>query len=234
MAEQQLIPARHGTATFVPAGQTIKIINTSGSQVIDTWAFALPKPEPKKGSEQQKSGHEGEEAKKGDSKQDTSKSTPAQSKKDAAQSKKEGMDLPSQEDAEKATEQGMKGGEEATKDAKGATPQKNTWGSYVPSFSKFPSIRKQGDQSAQEKAEQQQNSRTWASYFPSGKGFSNYVPQAATDSVSTFANYVCIAPTAFMKQSLTNMTAPTRSQQILHGAAAGVFEDASWSSRLER
>lgn len=42
--EIQQIPARHGTATFVPKGQVIKIINTYGKQVVDTWAFALPKP----------------------------------------------------------------------------------------------------------------------------------------------------------------------------------------------
>ena len=40
----QTIPARHGTATFVPKGHSIKIINSSGTQVIDTWAFALHAP----------------------------------------------------------------------------------------------------------------------------------------------------------------------------------------------
>jgi len=38
---KQTIQARHGTATFVPKGYTIKIINTYGRQVVDTWAFAL-------------------------------------------------------------------------------------------------------------------------------------------------------------------------------------------------
>ncbi|GME64969.1 hypothetical protein GTA08_BOTSDO04215 [Neofusicoccum parvum] len=42
--ERQSVPARHGIATFVPKGHSIKIINTYGSQVIDTWAFALHKP----------------------------------------------------------------------------------------------------------------------------------------------------------------------------------------------
>ncbi|KAF2489082.1 hypothetical protein BU16DRAFT_567267 [Lophium mytilinum] len=37
-----LIPARRGAATILRAGQTIKVINTSGHQVVDTWAFALP------------------------------------------------------------------------------------------------------------------------------------------------------------------------------------------------
>jgi uncharacterized protein len=42
----QTIPARRGAATIVRAGQKIKIINTSGTQVIDTWAFAIPSSTP--------------------------------------------------------------------------------------------------------------------------------------------------------------------------------------------
>ncbi|KAF9630549.1 hypothetical protein BFW01_g1111 [Lasiodiplodia theobromae] len=38
----QVIPARRGAATLVRRRQRIKIINTSGTQVVDTWAFALP------------------------------------------------------------------------------------------------------------------------------------------------------------------------------------------------
>jgi uncharacterized protein YcgI (DUF1989 family) len=38
---QTTIPARHGVATPLLAGQTIKIINTAGTQVVDTWAFTL-------------------------------------------------------------------------------------------------------------------------------------------------------------------------------------------------
>ena len=33
------IPARSGKATHIKKGQSIKIINTHGKQVIDTWAF---------------------------------------------------------------------------------------------------------------------------------------------------------------------------------------------------
>jgi uncharacterized protein YcgI (DUF1989 family) len=33
------IPARRGKAAFAVAGQTIKVINTHGEQVVDTWAF---------------------------------------------------------------------------------------------------------------------------------------------------------------------------------------------------
>ncbi|KAF1832557.1 hypothetical protein BDW02DRAFT_570945 [Decorospora gaudefroyi] len=38
----QTIPARRGAAILVRAGQKIKIINTHGNQVVDTWALALP------------------------------------------------------------------------------------------------------------------------------------------------------------------------------------------------
>lgn len=33
------IPARKGTAAFVSGGQLIRVINTHGQQVVDTWAF---------------------------------------------------------------------------------------------------------------------------------------------------------------------------------------------------
>ena len=35
------IPARLGKATRLDAGQSIKLINTHGSQVVDTWAFIV-------------------------------------------------------------------------------------------------------------------------------------------------------------------------------------------------
>jgi len=34
------IPARKGKAAFVSKGQSVKLINTHGSQVVDTWAFS--------------------------------------------------------------------------------------------------------------------------------------------------------------------------------------------------
>ncbi len=39
MTEQQTVPTRGGKAAHVAKGQSIKIINTHGSQVVDTWAF---------------------------------------------------------------------------------------------------------------------------------------------------------------------------------------------------
>ena len=187
MAELQTIPARHGTATFVPAGQTIKIVNTSGTQVVDTWAFALPNPDGyKEGSAEQKA--EAKESKQESSKQDTSK--PETPKKTPA---KKGQDLPSQEEAEQATQQGIKEGEQTNQ---GASQQKNTWSSYVPSLG-WSGGKQAGANGTdgQSKEQTQKNSKTWASYFPSGKGYSNYVPKAATDTVSSFANTVRISHT---------------------------------------
>ena len=42
MSSTQTVPARRGAATIVRANQKIKIINTHGNQVVDTWVFALP------------------------------------------------------------------------------------------------------------------------------------------------------------------------------------------------
>lgn len=39
MTERVTIPARHGKATFVDKGHRIKLINTHGHQIVDTWAF---------------------------------------------------------------------------------------------------------------------------------------------------------------------------------------------------
>jgi uncharacterized protein YcgI (DUF1989 family) len=39
MGEQVTIPARKGKAAFVESGRSIKLINTYGYQIVDTWAF---------------------------------------------------------------------------------------------------------------------------------------------------------------------------------------------------
>lgn len=44
MTNRQTIPARKGKAARVGRGQTIRVINTHGSQVIDTWAFNADDP----------------------------------------------------------------------------------------------------------------------------------------------------------------------------------------------
>lgn len=175
-----MIPARHGTATFVPAGQIIKIINSSGSQVVDTWAFALPKPEPKKDAQASEQKTDGQQQEKEEQPKQEAAAQPAA----AAKTKKKSINLPSQEDAEKATQQAMKEGDETSA---AAAQQKSTWGSYVPTRYLPTLKRSNSKKNTQQETEQQKDSRTWASYFPSGKGFTNYIPQAATDTVSAFA-----------------------------------------------
>ncbi|TIA77290.1 hypothetical protein D6C76_04899 [Aureobasidium pullulans] len=155
----QTIPARHGTATFVPKGSTIKIVNTSGTQVIDTWAFALPTPPKKKGpqedaqDEQDKSYQEQDEkeklnlAEEEDKKQreeekkkqeEEEKKKKKQEEKDKASKKKGnrksrgGLDLPSQEEAEAATSQQQQAAEAEAKQQ--STPTKSSWSSYLPSL----------------------------------------------------------------------------------------------------
>ncbi len=44
MAEKSVIPARKGKAAIVAKGQSIRVINTFGSQVVDTWIFCLDDP----------------------------------------------------------------------------------------------------------------------------------------------------------------------------------------------
>ena len=37
--ELEIVPARQGKAAFVKEGEAITIINTHGTQVVDTWCF---------------------------------------------------------------------------------------------------------------------------------------------------------------------------------------------------
>ena len=40
MSQLSVIPARHGKAIALARGERIRIVNTHGSQVLDTWAFS--------------------------------------------------------------------------------------------------------------------------------------------------------------------------------------------------
>lgn len=192
--DTQTIPARRATATYVPAGSTIKIINSSGTQIIDTWAFALPTPpskdddpkqqtnaqpngkpeEPAEEVEEQKPKPEETKQKTDEPKQDSPKPTPKRTK-----SKKGGMDLPSQEEAELATSQGMQPINDK-QNATNATPSKKGWSSYIPS------VNLRGNKSDAEKNQIKENSRNWGKYFSAGQGFGNYIPSKQT--ISAFAS----------------------------------------------
>jgi hypothetical protein len=120
LGEKQTIPARHGTATFVPKGHTIKIINTYGRQVVDTWAFALgAPPEDDDIDEEQK----------------------AESQDEGQLTQGETNDEPNgiTEGAENdGTEEGEanKKAEKVTEKVDGG--QKRTWSSYIPSVRRGP------------------------------------------------------------------------------------------------
>jgi hypothetical protein len=229
MPEMQTVPARHGVATFVPAGQTIKIVNTSGSQVIDTWAFALPHPDVKNGVDQQEGQQEA--PKKEDIPQPKEEEKPS---KPAKKNKKNSMDLPTQEEAEKATKEGIEKGDGSQEQSH----KKNTWSSYVPSLgwgSKNGAKQGEREQGEKDETEKQKNSRTWGSYMPSGKGFSNYVPKNASDTVSSFASTVRISIAFRDTQSeLTMGIARKRPEQVVRGAAEGLLHYARRGRRYQR
>jgi uncharacterized protein YcgI (DUF1989 family) len=42
MERFEILPARYGLAVVLAAGQVLEVINTYGTQVVDTWAFANP------------------------------------------------------------------------------------------------------------------------------------------------------------------------------------------------
>lgn len=191
----QCIPAKRGTATFLPAGKLIKIVNTSGTQVVVTWAFALPKPEEKKGDD---SAPQQETAEKEESsgKQAAAPSSPKSAKKN---NNRKSADLPSQQDAEKATREGLAQGEQSAEGSGKKGTTSSSWTGYLPSVPSVPSLgfgksnkTDTDETSAATKASQDQqtkDSKTWSSYFAAGKGFSSYIPQQASDTVSQFAGY---------------------------------------------
>jgi hypothetical protein len=169
--ELQTIPARHGVATFVPRGRTIKVINTYGKQVVSMWAFTLgPPPEEgerdeeelddeqiKKEAEQmrkaiEEEGEKGEEATKEEEKEaereePKKENEPDESKKDADDSgNSNGKETQSTEEDAKDSKQ------EAAEDPPEQAPD-------------TPDNEKTTESTAS--SSKQPNKRTWASYLPS-------------------------------------------------------------------
>ena len=171
--ELQTIPARHGVATFVPRGRTIKVINTYGKQVVSMWAFTLGPP-PEEGDDEEGEGKELDDE---------------QVKKEAEQMKK-------------AVEEEGEKGEEAAKDKEGESnepkepkkdveddseEQKRDAGSSgKETQSTEEAVESPEEEAAEDPPEQapdtldnekttestassskQPNKRTWASYLPS-------------------------------------------------------------------
>ncbi|KAF2839611.1 hypothetical protein M501DRAFT_722336 [Patellaria atrata CBS 101060] len=188
--ELQTIPARHGTATFVPQGQTIKIINTYGKQVVDVWAFALHQPPSEK--EKQAEEKEADES----SKKPEQVSTPRKSKSTENQPTKSTENLPEgNKTLQKPPEE-----EKESKDSKTSTEEKKqkdtkegksdndtlskSWTSYIPSIrSKGKATGDKAKSSAE--GSKSSTSKGWSSYIPSGKAFTSRLP--SKDTISSYA-----------------------------------------------
>ncbi|TID17129.1 hypothetical protein E2P81_ATG09684 [Venturia nashicola] len=196
IGEKQTIQARHGVATFVPKGHMIKIINTYGKQVVDTWAFALGNA-PEDGdiykNEEEVQGNAQEENGK-----ETGKGVVKEEKKEQVEGKMNQVETGSSSVAEKAedvAEEAQKEGQKAsekTKDAveeagekatEGATKvsekvdeklpanAKKGWSSYLPSVrrtnSKAPSTNSPKATSSKEAEVEEPTAKSWSSYLPS-------------------------------------------------------------------
>ncbi|KAF1942192.1 hypothetical protein EJ02DRAFT_376299 [Clathrospora elynae] len=203
--ELQTIPARHGVATFVPRGRTIKVINTYGKQVVSMWAFTLGAP-PEEGDDgegegkeldeeqvkkeaegmkkavEEDGGKEAEAPANGNDKEPKEKEESGE--KETHTAEKESQDT--KQDTEDPPEQAPdapdneKTAESTASSAK--QPNKRTWASYLPSIpyrNKADTSKPEADQKTnaeQEKAQNEENTKKWSSYLPTGKGISSYVP----------------------------------------------------------
>jgi hypothetical protein len=185
--EKQTIQARHGVATFVPKGHTIKIINTYGKQVVDTWAFALHAPpedeDIRKGGE-----NEGEQKKEG-KKPKEKKKEPETPKKDveeeaaeassSAQKTTEKVTDTTEEVADEASEKvtetteevADEASEKVTEKVEETTPKKG-WSAYIPSVrgrSKAPAATgEEQDAQSKETERTDEMGKSWSSYLTSG------------------------------------------------------------------
>ena len=206
--ELQTIPARHGVATFVPRGRTIKIINTYGKQVVSMWAFTLGAP-PEEGDDEasvedieKEAQHvkraaeeeaEGEKAPSDSAKEEQSAQKPADETSDEDEQPTSNQDDAADDPPEQApdTPDSEKPTEALTKQS-----SKRTWASYLPSIpyrnkgSANKSDAEQKPDPETEKAQNEANTKKWSSYLPTGKGISNYVPNMQVpdtkDVVSAF------------------------------------------------
>jgi hypothetical protein len=162
--ELQTIPARHGVATFVPRGRTIKVINTYGQQVVSMWAFTLGPP-PEEGEDETEGKELDEE----------------QVKKEA-----EGLKKAIEEDGGKEAEASAKGDENKENDK--PKKEEEGGGKETQSTDKTDKTddskqdaedppeqapddpedeKKQKTDESAESSSKQPNKRTWASYLPS-------------------------------------------------------------------
>jgi hypothetical protein len=194
--EYQLVPARHGTATFVPRGHTIMIRNTYGKQVIDTWAFALNAP-PKKKAQEKKTKDQAKKDESGDG--DNKQEKEASSKEAEAKENKNGGEVnteiePESKDESNKQENKKDDNKENVDDSANSSPEKakgdktgkNTWSSYLPTLRSRAGPKNTKDKEDDDEKTKQANTRKWSSYLPSGKGYTSYLP--SSEAISAFAS----------------------------------------------
>jgi hypothetical protein len=157
--ELQTIPARHGVATFVPRGRTIKIINTYGKQVVSTWAFSLHAP-PEQG-EGDDEGLDAEEIEKQteELKEEAKKEETSEQKSESIEEADRSEQKP--EDSGASRESAEEQGDEAKKVA-GETNE----GADDPP-EQAPPTPENEKASESTDGKKQAEKRTWASYLPS-------------------------------------------------------------------
>lgn len=198
--ELQTIPARHGVATFVPRGRTIKVINTYGKQVVSMWAFSLGAPPDKDEAQdeidEEKVREEAEGLKKAvevGAGEDTS-AGPKEANEDPRGNGQETKEEVDEDNNDQATTEEQDSIKNDTKDAtnngkssedREASAQqatKRTWASYLPSIpyrnkGSASNLRTEKKPNAEEEeAQNEANTKKWSSYIPTGKSFSSYVP----------------------------------------------------------
>jgi hypothetical protein len=179
IGSKQEIKARSGTATFVPKGHTIKIINSYGSQVVAIWAFALhdaPAEEEMQDERQemdeaelqgegavQSSGEEGDR----DGKQG------GQPPESPAGPKKEPPPTAAEDEGpheiEPTVQTASPANDDRQKDTSDAPGPKKGWAAYLPSV-RNRSKQHAGDPQIIDSGGEKTSSatrKTWASYLPS-------------------------------------------------------------------
>ncbi|KAK7545250.1 hypothetical protein BKA81DRAFT_284062, partial [Phyllosticta paracitricarpa] len=212
-ADIQTVPARHGIATFVPRGHSLKVINTYGTQTVDLWAFALHKPpqdeereEERRAAEEEIRSAQDEAAAATEEKEKKEKSEKSEKSRGRRDSLAEAEDREAQavkkddeDDNDSRQETGKQGAKAATErqeeEEKGTTDNNDmmstsvtstkSWGSYLPSIRGSNSKGQHTSPTAKKKANAK--GKGWLSYIPSGKSFSSYLPSSGKEALSAFA-----------------------------------------------
>lgn len=181
---KQTIQARHGVATYVPQGYTIKIINTYGKQVVDTWAFALhAPPEDSDIDKGEKENNDASKERQTDEPENKPEQTSGEgeegvtagSARTAVDDVKEVKEEPAEaigDSAKEATEEPKETTEEAPdapqnpgdQAAGGPATKKSRWSAYIPSLQRTKSQAKKKEKAA-ESADEKTAAKSWSSYL---------------------------------------------------------------------